>query len=152
MAFLLLNKPDIAEGQLWNECKKKSQPDVKWCARTPNYSAKCAHQFEWWLSNRRHSDTKPNYPLPASQTGSCWSYSVKSLPGWATDCPSAPSGEFSLHLFDFFELVFEAGCGKLISSSTWGIKADRKQFCLQTKRCHRGCKQMWDLKCLHDFF
>lgn len=54
-------------------------------------------------------------------------------------------GEFSLHLFDFFELVFEAGCGKLISSATWGIKADRKQFCLQTKRCHRGCKQMCDL-------
>lgn len=54
-------------------------------------------------------------------------------------------GEFSLHLFDFFELVFEDGCGKLISSATWGIKADRKQFCLQTKRCHRGCKQMCDL-------
>ena len=64
-SFLLLHTPDTAEGHLWNEHKIQQLFGADQMSngvyKVRNDSGKCAHQFEWCLSNSRHSATKPNY-------------------------------------------------------------------------------------------
>lgn len=64
-SFLLLHTPDTAEGHLWNERKIRQLFGADQMSngvyKVRNDSGKCAHQFEWCLSNSRHSATKPNY-------------------------------------------------------------------------------------------
>lgn len=64
------------------------------------------HEFKWCsqiLSTLTQSLTTSS---AASSTSSCWSYSVKSLPGCATDCPSAPSGRILTPFIRIFSSLF----------------------------------------------